>query len=91
MKPATELSKDSRKIPQGQQRRQRLPADLPLRTKAGGTVARMGQIVLVNRIRFSMDDIRTTVHGLYDAVNARLRRDLLLSDEHPLPLFDMCQ
>lgn len=33
----------------------------------------MGQNMLVNRIRSSIDDIRTMVHELYDTVNARLR------------------
>ena len=61
-------------------------------TKAGGTVAWLGQNVLVNRIRFSMDDIRTVVHGLFDTVNARLRNDLLfVSDERPLPVLDIGQ
>ncbi len=59
-------------------------------TKASGTVAWEGQNVLVSRIRFSMDDIRTVVHGLYDTVNARLRKDLLfVSDGHPLPVLDI--
>lgn len=61
-------------------------------TKASGTVAWMGQSVLVNRIRFSMDDIRTVVHGLHETVNTRLRRELLFIDsEHPLPVLDIGQ
>lgn len=59
-------------------------------TKASGTVAWEGQNVLLNRIRFSMDDIRTVVHGSYETVNARLRKELLfVTETHPLPDFDI--
>ena len=61
-------------------------------TKAGGTIAWMGQNVLVNRIRFSMDDVRSVVHGLHDTVQARFGNGLLfVNDEHPLPMLDMGQ
>ncbi len=59
-------------------------------TKAGGTVAWEGNNVLVNKIRFGMDDIRTVVHGLYETVRSRLQTELLFVDEvNTLPDFDI--
>jgi hypothetical protein len=37
--------------------------------------------VLVNKIRFGMDDIRTVVHGLCETARKRLKTKLLLIDE----------
>jgi hypothetical protein len=37
--------------------------------------------VLVNKIRFGIDDIRTVVHGLYETARERLKTKLLLIDE----------
>ena len=59
-------------------------------TKAGRTVSWEGSNVLVNKIRFGIDDIRTVVHGLYDTARKRLKTRLLLIDEGgELPQLDI--
>jgi superfamily II DNA helicase RecQ len=50
-------------------------------TKASGTVAWEGDRVLVNKIRFGIDDIRTVVHGLFEDVSQRFKNELMLADE----------
>ena len=55
-------------------------------TKAGGTAVWVGSKVLANRIQFSIDDIRSVVHSLFDTVQAHVWRNVLFVDEeHPLP------
>ena len=49
-------------------------------TKASGTVAWEGDRVLVNKIRFGIDDIRTVVHGLFEDVSQRFKNELILAD-----------
>lgn len=58
-------------------------------TKAGGTVAWEGNNVLVNKVRFGMDDIRSVVHGLFDTVRGRLKDLLFVDDTHQLPTVDI--
>ena len=59
-------------------------------TKAGGTVSWEGSNVLVNKIKFSIDDIRTVVHGLYETARQRLKTKLLLIEgEGELPPLDI--
>jgi len=59
-------------------------------TKAGGTVAWEGDRVLVIKIRFGIDDIRTVVHGLFEEVSQRFERELMLVDQDTiLPHLDI--
>ncbi|KAK1092972.1 hypothetical protein LTR48_003290 [Friedmanniomyces endolithicus] len=46
-------------------------------TQGEGRVSWIGERMLINNISFSMDEIRTVVHGLNDTVQQRLVRDLL--------------
>ncbi|KAK0335650.1 hypothetical protein LTR94_011905 [Friedmanniomyces endolithicus] len=46
-------------------------------TKAEGRVSWIGDRMLINNISFSMDDIRTVVHGLNHTIRQRLVQDLL--------------
>ena len=45
-------------------------------TKAEGRVSWNGQNVLIDNKRFSMDDIRTVVHGLQETARRRLHEEL---------------
>ncbi len=58
-------------------------------TKAGGTVSWEGSSILVNKIKFSMDDIRTVVHGLYETVRKRLNELLFVDREDAMPALDL--
>ena len=59
-------------------------------TKADRTVSWEGGSILVNKIKFSMDDIRTVVHGLLETTRRRLKRELLfISNEGELPALDL--
>ncbi|KAL9628824.1 MAG: hypothetical protein Q9204_005638 [Flavoplaca sp. TL-2023a] len=59
-------------------------------TKAGGTVSWNGDKVLVNKIEFSMDDVRTVVHGLNETVRNRLQDLLFVGDgQAELPPLDI--
>ncbi len=58
-------------------------------TKAGGTVSWEGDSILVNKIKFNMDDIRTVVQGLYETVRKRLNELLYVDREDELPVLDL--
>jgi superfamily II DNA/RNA helicase len=50
-------------------------------TKAEGRVSWQGERILIDKISFTMDDIRTVVHGLNETVRQRLIRNLLMYPE----------
>lgn len=58
-------------------------------TKAEGRVSWNGKDILVDNKRFSMDDIRTVVHGLNETVRQRLHRDLLFVKWDDMPPIDI--
>ena len=58
-------------------------------TKAGGTVSWEGDSILVNKIKFNMDDIRIVVQGLYETVRKRLNDLLYVEREDQLPALDL--
>ena len=51
-------------------------------TKADGRVSWQSERILIDKISFTMDDIRTIVHGLNDTVRQRLIKDLFMYPEH---------
>ena len=57
-------------------------------TKAGGTVSWEGESILVNKIKFDMDDIRIVVQGLYETVRIRLNELLYVDRDDALPALD---
>lgn len=53
-------------------------------TKAEGQISWEGDdTVLIRKIKFSMDDIRSVVHGLLAVVRTQLARELLMTHEEP--------
>ena len=45
--------------------------------------------ILVHKIKFSMDDIRTVVHGLHEMVRKRLNELLFVDREDAMPALDL--
>ena len=60
-------------------------------TKAGGTVPWEGSSILVNKHKFSMENIRTVVHGLYETVRKRLNELLFVGREDAMPALDLAR
>ena len=58
-------------------------------TKASGTVSWEGNNILVNKIKFAVDDIRTVVHGLYETTKGRLKELLFIEFDDNLPALDL--
>ena len=58
-------------------------------TKAGGTVLWEGDSILVNKIKFDMNDIRIVMQGLYETVRKRLNELLYVEREVQLPALDL--
>ena len=60
-------------------------------TKAEGRVSWNGSRILIDSTEFSMDDIRTVVHGLVDTASKRLHEELLFVAKEKAPELDICQ
>ncbi|KAK5109839.1 hypothetical protein LTR85_002037 [Meristemomyces frigidus] len=58
-------------------------------TKAEGRVPWHGGDILIDNKRFSIDDIRTVVHGLHETVRQRLDRELLFVEWADMPPVDV--
>jgi len=50
-------------------------------TKGKARISWQGERICVDKISFTIDDIRTVVHGLYETVRQRLLRDILIVEE----------
>ena len=58
-------------------------------SKAGGRVSWNGKDVLIDDRRFSLDDIRTVVHGLHETARRRLHEELLFVAWDAMPPVQM--
>jgi hypothetical protein len=60
-------------------------------TKAEGRVSWNGSRILIDSTEFSMDDIRTVVHGLVETASKRLHEELLFVAKERAPELNICQ
>lgn len=59
-------------------------------TKGEGRISWQGDRICVDKISFTMDDIRSVVHGLHETMRQRLWKDILMvGEEQTMPPVDL--